>query len=177
MYYWTWCRGQYFQSLRSSGFCPSLLASCSARHVEWTHKIRHQGTARYKSDQFSFSFFLLLKSKFTFLFGRREVSYYVAPHGQTPLSCLNFLNVRVTDMCHCSQLTFHLSYFCATIFFPFQSKSMAIFIIDSVPRHSCSMKSFFFTFYGFALCFVVPELSGPQNTNFYTCIETHHTQH
>lgn len=83
MYYWTWCRGQYFQSLRSSGFCPSLLASCSARHVEWTHKIRHQGTARYKSDQFSFSFFLLLKSKFTFLFGRREVSYYVAPHGQT----------------------------------------------------------------------------------------------
>lgn len=32
----------------------------------------------------------------------------------SPPSCLNFLNVRVTDMCHYSQLTFvfRLSYFC-----------------------------------------------------------------
>lgn len=115
MHYWTWCRGECFTS---SNFCPSLSARCSVRHVEWTHRNRHQSTARCV---WVWSVWVLLfilpsvKVQTYFLILKVRIVLLCSPSWpNSPPSCLNFLNVRVTDMCHFSQLTFvfHLSYFC-----------------------------------------------------------------
>lgn len=77
MHYWTWCRGECFTP---SGFCPLPSARCSVRHVEWTHRNRHQATARCV---WVWSVWLLLFILPSVQVQIWKVSYYVAPADQT----------------------------------------------------------------------------------------------
>lgn len=113
-------RGECFQCLESSGLVHPPWVPCSVRYAEWMHRNRHQGTARCRF--WPLLLFLLLKSKFTFLFLKERSILLCCPSWSTStLSCLRFPNARVTDKCCCAQLTFVfcLSYFRIAIFFPF----------------------------------------------------------
>lgn len=161
MRYWTWCKGECFQSLTSSGSVHHChhAALWGCRMNTWTHRNRQQATAR---GVWVWSVWVLLfvlpsikVQIHSLILQERSALLCCRSWPNSPPSCLNFLKVRVTDMCRYSQLTFVfcLPYFCVTMF-SFYSMSMPIFIIDPVTIHPCSVKSLFFTFCGFALCFV-----------------------